>query len=67
MHAALELRPDDMELKGEMKNLAAEHTMSKGKYVQAKSFRESIRNMDEQQKLLDAEKDVRSEDMVLHG
>jgi tetratricopeptide (TPR) repeat protein len=63
--AALELRPDDMELKGEMKNLAADHTMSKGRYITAKNFKESIRDMDAQQQLLDAEKDVRSEDMVL--
>lgn len=62
--AALELRPDDMELKGEMKGLAAEHTLSIGKYRHAKSFRDSIRFRDEQQKLLENEKDVKSEDIL---
>jgi tetratricopeptide (TPR) repeat protein len=63
--AALQLRPDDMELKGEMKGLAANHTIAQGKYVHAKSFRDSVRFKDEQQKLLDDEKDVKSEDILL--
>ena len=41
---ALTMRPDDMELTQDMKNLAAKHTMNKGKYGVAKSFRDSIRD-----------------------
>ena len=61
---AMELRPDDMDLGNEYKNLATLDTMDQGKYGKAKSFRESIRDMDTQRKLLDADKDVRSEDLL---
>jgi tetratricopeptide (TPR) repeat protein len=62
--AAAMLRPDDMDLTTELKNLGAQHTMTSGKYASGKSFRESIRDMDKQSKLLDADKDVRSADML---
>jgi tetratricopeptide (TPR) repeat protein len=58
------LRPDDMDLTTELKNLGAQHTMTSGKYGTGKSFRDSIRDMDRQAKLLDADKDVRSADML---
>lgn len=58
------LRPDDMDLNTELKNLGAQQTMSAGKYATGKSFRDSIRDMDKQSKLLDADKDVRSADML---
>ena len=61
---AAQLRPDNMDLETERKNLDTLHTMNEGKYGKAKSFRESVRNMDEQRKLLDQDKDVRSEDLV---
>jgi len=61
---ALRLRPNDMDLQGEMKNLAAQYTMSAGKYNRAKSFRESMRDQEGQQKLLDEERDVRSDDFL---
>ncbi|HET6247043.1 MAG TPA: hypothetical protein VFE47_05030 [Tepidisphaeraceae bacterium] len=63
--AALQLRKDDMELTGEMKGLAALHAMKSGNYVRAKSFRDSMRDKTGQQKLLDEERDVRSEDSLL--
>ncbi|HWE04344.1 MAG TPA: hypothetical protein VG326_18210 [Tepidisphaeraceae bacterium] len=63
--AALQLKPTDMDLMGEMKNLAAQHAMNVGKYGRAKSFRDSIRSMGDQQKLLEDEKDVKSEDILL--
>ncbi|HZK80464.1 MAG TPA: hypothetical protein VFC46_05335 [Humisphaera sp.] len=63
--AALQLKPTDMDLMGEMKNLAAQHAINKGNYLRAKSFRESIRNMGDQTKLLEDEKDVKSEDILL--
>jgi tetratricopeptide (TPR) repeat protein len=58
------LRPDDMDLTTELKNLGAQQTMSAGKYASGKSFRDSIRDMDKQSKLLDQDKDVRSADML---
>jgi tetratricopeptide (TPR) repeat protein len=61
---AQELRPDDMDLQAEYKNLATLDTMDQGKYGKAKSFRESIRDMDTQRKLLDQDKDVRSGDLM---
>lgn len=62
--SAYELRPEDMTLKGEMKDLAAQHTMDKGNYARAKSFRDSVRDKEHQQKLMDEDRDVRSEDHV---
>jgi hypothetical protein len=53
-----------MDLNTELKNLGAQQTMSAGKYATGKSFRDSIRDMDKQAKLLDADKDVRSVDML---
>lgn len=61
---AQQLRPENMDLTAELKNLAALQTMHAGKYGRAKSFRDSIRDMDTQRKLLDQDKDVRSVDLV---
>ena len=61
---AAELRPDDMDLAAERKNLDTLNTMDQGKYGKAKSFRDSIRDMDSQRKLLDQDKDVRSDDLM---
>ena len=59
-----ELRPDNMDLQAEYKNLATLDTMDQGKYGKAQSFRDSIRDMDSQRKLLDEDKDVRSGDLM---
>ncbi|HSU67147.1 MAG TPA: tetratricopeptide repeat protein [Tepidisphaeraceae bacterium] len=64
-YLASTLRPDDMELQHEMKNLAAHLTMSQGKYGSAKSFRESMRDVAVQEKLMDADKDVHAEDAMV--
>jgi tetratricopeptide (TPR) repeat protein len=61
---ARRMRPDDMDLATEEKNLGAQHTMSHGNYESGGSFRDSIKNMEGQQKLLDADKDVRTEDSL---
>jgi tetratricopeptide (TPR) repeat protein len=61
---AHELRPDNMDLANERKNLDTLNTMDQGKYGKAKSFRESVRDMDTQHKLLDQDKDVRSGDLL---
>lgn len=61
---AAQLRPDDMDLQTEIKNLAAYETMTKGKYNAGGSFRDSVRDADKQQKLLDQDRDIRSADAM---
>lgn len=56
----LQMRPDDMDLKNDLKNLSAQEAMHKGKYH--KSYRESVRDMGKQAALLEEERDVVSED-----
>lgn len=58
------LRPDDMDLQTELKHLGAQHTMHEGKYDQARSFRDSVRDMDGQRELLDQDKDVRTDEIM---
>ncbi|MFN4243155.1 MAG: tetratricopeptide repeat protein [Tepidisphaerales bacterium] len=57
---AYQLRPNDMELGNEVKNLSAYKTMEEGNYASGKSFRESVRDKEKQQDLLEADKDIRS-------
>ncbi|MGE5612334.1 MAG: tetratricopeptide repeat protein [Bacillota bacterium] len=64
-HFALRLKPLDMDLQAELKNLSALETMNTGKYESANSFRESIRDKDKQQELLDSERDVVGDDFLL--
>jgi TolA-binding protein len=66
-HLALTLKPQDMDLQHEMKNLAAKQTMKGGNYGTAKSFRESIRDAEVQDKLLEADKDVHEEDALVRA
>jgi hypothetical protein len=61
---AQQLRPDNMELVTELKNLAALDTMDAGKYNKGKSFRDSVRDLAGQIKLIDKEKDVQSGDLL---
>ena len=58
------LKPDDMDLTTELKNLGAQHTMSKGGYGKSKSFRDSIRDKEKQQQLMESDKDVHSSDFL---
>lgn len=62
--AAVAMRPDDMDLVTELKNLGAQHTMAKGNYGTGGSFRDSIKDMDAQRKLLEQDMDVRSDDIL---
>jgi tetratricopeptide (TPR) repeat protein len=61
---ALTMRPDDMDLQQDMKNLAARHTMKSGNYGIAKSFRESMRDQELQERLLEQDKDVHAIDAL---
>ncbi|HLL90638.1 MAG TPA: tetratricopeptide repeat protein [Tepidisphaeraceae bacterium] len=63
-HYALRLKPDDMELQTEVKNLGAQYTMTQGNYDKRGSFRDSVRNMAGQQKLLNTDKGVASADVM---
>ena len=66
-HYAAQVRPSDMDLTAEVKNLSAMDAMTKGKYNTAKTFRDSIRDMDAQKRLLEMDKDVRTTDSLLRG
>ena len=61
---AAKMRPDDMDLQKELKDLGAQQTMAQGKYATGKSFRDSVRDMDKQRKLMVADTDVRTIDMM---
>jgi tetratricopeptide (TPR) repeat protein len=57
-HYAAKMRPDEMDLQTELKNLGAEQTTSEGGYDTGGSFRDSIKNRDEQEKLQAQDKGV---------
>jgi len=61
---AAKLRPDDMDLAKEARDIGAQQTMADGKYGVAKSFRESVRDMDKQRDLMEADTDVRTIDAM---
>jgi hypothetical protein len=57
-HFAAKMKPDDMDLQTELKNLGALHTQVEGNYDSGGSFRDSIANRDEQEKLQAQDKGV---------
>lgn len=59
---ALQLKPDDQDLQHEMKNLAAQETMQKGKYGAGGNFRDSVRDREGQEMLMERDRDVRTEE-----
>lgn len=63
-YAAALIRPEDMDLQSEMKNLAANQTMTQGNYEGGGSFRDSIRDADRQRDLLDRDKGIADETYV---
>jgi tetratricopeptide (TPR) repeat protein len=63
--SAMSLRPDDMDLATEQKHLGAQATMERGNYdKKGATFRDSVKDMAGQQKLMDADKDVRDIDVL---
>lgn len=56
---AQRLKPDDMDLGNRLKHLAAKDTMKRGGYATGGNFRDSIKDRDAQQKLLEEERDVK--------
>jgi tetratricopeptide (TPR) repeat protein len=61
---AAKLRPDDMNLAKEARDIGAQQTMTQGKYGVAKSFRDSVRDMDKQRELMEGDTDVRTADQM---
>lgn len=57
---AAQLRPDDMDLHKDLKDLGAMQTMDKGNYAGGGSFRQSVKDVKKQEELMDADKDIRS-------
>lgn len=66
-HYAMKLHPNDMDLQTELKNLGAQHTMTKGGYGKARSFRESMRDSEGQKRLMDQAKDIQSSDLLIRS
>jgi tetratricopeptide (TPR) repeat protein len=60
---AVAVRPDDMDLARVLKDLGAQLTLSTGGY-EGGSFRDSVRDMGKQTKLMQADMDVRDEDIL---
>jgi len=61
---AAAMRPDDMDLATERKNLSAQETMTAGKYGSAKSFRDSVKDMQKQHDLFTKDTDIRTMDVL---
>ena len=63
-HHAAAMRPDDMDLQNELKNLGAQQTMQAGGYGTGGSFTSSVKDKDAQQRLMEQDKGVLSEDLL---
>jgi len=63
--AAWQMKQDDMDLQNELKNIGAQHAMVKGNYTAGGSFRDSIKDMKSQQKLLRQDQDFQSIDFKI--
>jgi hypothetical protein len=63
--AMLRIKPEEMDLKNDLKNLSAKEAMEKGNYEKARSFRDSVRDLNKQQSLLEADKDVSGEEFLI--
>jgi tetratricopeptide (TPR) repeat protein len=57
-HFAAKMKPDEMDLQTELKNLGALHTQVEGNYDSGGSFQDSIKDKDEQEKLQAQDKGV---------
>ena len=61
---ALKLRPNDMGLSTEMKNLAAMDTMDSAGYAKGGSFRDQIKDSAKQQRLMAGDRDMQDADAM---
>ena len=67
MNRAVQMKRGDMELSHELKDLAARLTMKEGNYDGEGGYRNSIRDMDAQKRLLELDTDVRTEESLNRG
>ena len=68
MTYAQRMKPTDMDLNHEAKNLAASMTIDKGGYDQGDgSFKQSIRDKDAQKRLQEKDTDIRTDENLLKG
>jgi tetratricopeptide (TPR) repeat protein len=58
---AVKLKPDDIQLQSELRDLYAQLTVQKGRYGEEGDFRKSIRDREKQEMLQDQERVVKSE------
>jgi len=63
-YAAL-MRPDDMDLQKSLRDLGAKDAEERGKYATAKTFTDSVKDRDAQEKLMKEDKQVQSLDNML--
>ncbi len=63
-HYAAMLRPDDMDLQKSLKDLGAKHAIEKGNYETSKSFTDSVKDRDTQERLMKQDKDVHEIDQL---
>lgn len=64
MKYAQAMRPEDMDLGREARDLSARHTMKAGGYEKSGSFRDSVRDMDKQTQLMNQDMDIRTADAM---
>jgi tetratricopeptide (TPR) repeat protein len=61
---AAAMKPDDMDLQTELKHLGAQLTMIQGKYGGGGGFRDSMRDREKQEALMESDKDIRTADSM---
>jgi tetratricopeptide (TPR) repeat protein len=61
---AVNMKPDDMDLGRELRDLSAQTTIKQGNYEGAGSFRKSVRDMAGQSKLMSEDRDIRTMDQM---
>lgn len=62
LHYAIRLKPNDLALADELRNLSAELAVKKGKYDQNGDFRQSMKDKQQQEKLQAQESVIKSDD-----
>jgi tetratricopeptide (TPR) repeat protein len=63
-HYAYLLKPDDMDLQRELKDLGAKHTMVVGNYEKGGGFQTSVKDAEGQHRLMNQDKDVHTLDQM---
>lgn len=67
MNMAVQMKPGDMDLAHELKNLAAQNTIKQAGYDAGEGFTHSIKDKDAQRKLLEQDMDIRSADNLIRA